>query len=136
MAAGGRCMTKSTTLFTGFMFLVLTGCGGSDGDDPYRSVASGLCEAAMKAEAGDTAGAEEVFYDIVHQPLHDLAAATSEVDRALAARLLEAKEAVESGLDTDQADVGEVFQALVAAAGEALVTTGHDGVPCAGSEDT
>lgn len=136
MAAGGRCMTKSTVLFAGLMFLVLTGCGGSDGDAPYRSMGSGLCEAAMKAEAGDTAGAEEVFYDIVHQPLHDLAAATSEVDRALAARLLEAKEAVESGLDTDQTEVGDVFQALVAAADDALVTTGHDGVPCGESADT
>lgn len=136
MAAGGRCMTKSTIIFAGFMLLVMTGCGGSGGDDPYRSVGPGLCEAAMKAEAGDMAGAEEVFYDIVHQALHDLAAATSEVDRELAARLLEAKESVESGLDTDQADIGDVFQALVAAAGEALVTTGHDGLPCGGSEDT
>jgi len=135
MAAGGRCMTKSTALFAGLMFLVLTGCSGSGGDDPYRSAGSGLCEAAGKAEAGDTAGAEELFYDIVHQPLHDLAAATSEVDRALAGRLLEAKEAVESGLDTDQVD-GDLFQALLAAADEALVTTGHDGVPCVGSEDT
>lgn len=135
MAAGGRCMTKSTALFAGLMFLVLTGCIESGGDDPYRSAGSGLCEAAMKAEAGDIAGAEELFYDIVHQPLHDLAAATSEVDRALAGRLLEAKESVESGLDTHQAD-GELFQALVVAADEALVTTGHDGVPCGGSADT
>lgn len=134
MAAGGRGMTKSTALLTGLMFLVLAGCGGPDADDPYRSVGSGLCEAATRAEAGDTAGAEEVFYDMVHQPLHDLAAATSELDRVLAARLLESKEELESGLETARADIGDMLQALVAAADEALVTTGHDGVPCAVSE--
>ena len=38
------------------------------------------------------------FFDRVHQPLHELAAEVAASDRAAAARLLEAKEAVEHDL--------------------------------------
>ena len=107
-------------------------CGGdSNPNDPYQSAALGLCEASMKAETNDVDAAGVEFYDTAHQPLHDLAAEVAEVDRALAARLLEAKEAVESGLDTRETELGESFHALVAAADEALTATGHRPMPCA-----
>ncbi|MGH8870451.1 MAG: hypothetical protein ACRDWS_00520 [Acidimicrobiia bacterium] len=121
----------------GVLAVVLTApacSGGSETENPYRLAASGLCEASTKAETGDASGAGEVFYDIVHQPLHDLAAETSEVDRAVAARLLEAKEAVESGFDTNQPDLNEDFRALVVATDEALAATGHDPLACSSSE--
>ncbi|MGH8872993.1 MAG: hypothetical protein ACRDWS_13585 [Acidimicrobiia bacterium] len=108
--------------------------GGSNPTDAYQTAASGLCEASSKAEMGDVDGAGEEFYDTAHQPLHDLAAEVTEVDRGIAARLLEAKEAVESGLDTRQSGLGEYFQALVAAADEALTATGHNPMPCAGGQ--
>jgi hypothetical protein len=122
-------LTRST-LLAGIALLFLAGCG-SGGDDPYLAAGSGLCEAAMKAEIGDAAGAETVFYDTVHQPLHDLAAEVSEANRAVAARLLEAKEAVESALDTGQPDTADAWQTLVVATDEALVATGHDRLSCA-----
>ena len=117
--------------------LTLSACGlNSDSDDPYRLVVSGLCEAEEQAVAGDITGAETVFYDSVHRLLHDLAAETADVDRAAAARLLEAMKAVESGLETDQSDIGEAFRDLVAATDEALTATGHDRMPCAVEEES
>lgn len=118
------------------VFLTAAACsGGSDTADPYRLASSGLCQVSTAAESSDIADAEEVFYDIVHQPLHDLAAETTEADRAVAARLLEAKEAVESAFDT-QSDLTEAIRALITATGEALATTGHDPLPCATLEDS
>jgi hypothetical protein len=123
-------LTRST-LLAGIALIFLAGCG-SGSDEPYLAAGSGLCDAAMKVETGDAAGAETVFYDTVHQPLHDLAAEVSEVDRAAAARLLEAKEAVESDLDTDPPEAdADAWQTLVAATEEALVVIGHDRLSCA-----
>lgn len=116
--------------------LTVAACsGGSDTADPYSLALSGLCEVSTAAESGDIAGAEELFYDIVHRPLHDLAAETTEADRAVAARLLEAKEAVESAIDT-QSDLIDAVRTLIAATGEALAATGHDPLPCATQEDS
>jgi len=86
------------------------------------------------AEMGDIDAAGDEFYDTAHQPLHDLAAEVAEVDREVAARLLEAKEAVESDLDTRPSGLGESFQVLVSATNEALTATGHSPMPCAGGE--
>jgi len=113
----------------------VTACGGgSDQSDGYQSAASGLCEASTGVDYGDIEGAESQFYDTVHQPLHDLAAEVSEVDRVIAARLLEAKEAVESGFDTDPAGLGEELRSLISAVDESLIAIGDDPPPCA-SED-
>jgi len=112
-----------------------TACrGASNPDDPYRSAASGLCEASTKADKGDVDGAGKEFYDTAHQPLHDLAAEVSDVDRAVAARLLEAKEAVESSLEGDQSELGDSFHSLIAAADQALTATGHSQTPCSPAE--
>jgi len=112
-----------------------TACRGeSNPDDPYLLAASGLCEASMRADMGDLDGAGVEFYDTAHQPLHDLAAEVSDVDRAVAARLLEAKEAVEYGLDGDQSELGDAFQSLVSAADQALSATGHSPMPCSPAE--
>jgi hypothetical protein len=100
--------------------------------DPYGTAATALCDAAGHARAADADAADTVFYDLVHQPLHDLAVEAAESDRAVAASLLEAKEAVESSLgDADPASVSDDFEQLVAATDQALATTSHPGVPCA-----
>lgn len=113
----------------------VTACGwGSDQSDGYQSAASGLCEASAEVDDGDIEGAESQFYDTVHQPLHDLAAEVSEVDRVIAARLLEAKEAVESRFETDSAGLGEAFRSLVSAVNESLTAIGHDSPPCTADE--
>jgi hypothetical protein len=113
----------------------VTACGGgSDRSDGYRSAASGLCEASAGVDDGDIEGAESRFYDTVHQPLHDLAAEVSEVDRVIAARLLEAKEAVESRFDTDPAGLGEALRSLESAVDESLTAIGHDLLPCTSDE--
>lgn len=110
----------------------VTACGGgSDQSDGYQSAASGLCEASAGVDDGDIEGAESQFYDAVHQPLHDLAAEVSEVDRVIAARLLEAKEAVESGFDGEPAGLGGALRSLVSAVDESLTAIGHDLLPCA-----
>jgi hypothetical protein len=93
-----------------------------------------LCEASTKADKGDVDGAGKEFYDTAHQPLHDLAAEVSDVDRAVAARLLEAKEAVESSLEGDQSELGDSFHSLIAAADQALTATGHSQTPCSPAE--
>lgn len=113
----------------------VTACSGrSTQGDPYPLAAKGLCAAAASAVAGDVAGAESHFYDTAHQPLHDLAAEVSEIDRVLAARLLEAKEAVESGLEEDQVEMGDAFRSLIGAVNESLTAAGHDPTPCGSDE--
>jgi hypothetical protein len=63
----------------------------------YGAVHTELCKAKAEADAGDLASAKRTFDD-VHAGIHELATATEEVDRAAAARLLEAKQRVEAGL--------------------------------------
>lgn len=119
-------------------FVLVTGvtaCGGeSNPSDGYQSAASGLCEATDMVDDGDIEGAESWFYDTVHQPLHDLAAEVSEVDRVTAARLLEAKEAVESGFDGETAGLGDALRSLVSTVDESLTAIGHDPPPCKSDE--
>ncbi len=89
--------------------LIVAGCGGgSDGGltvegerIPQRRINSaveGLCEARDQAPA-DVTKARAAFYDRSHEMLHVIATALQPVDIPQAARLLEAKEAVESDLD-------------------------------------
>jgi hypothetical protein len=53
-----------------------------------------LCEAAAHPDQART-----LFFDRSHESLHTVARALDDVDRALAAQLLEAKQAVESALN-------------------------------------
>jgi hypothetical protein len=63
-----------------------------------RGVVEALCEADDEA-ARDAEAARRIFFDRAHDPLHDIAEAAEEVDRSSAARLLEAKQAVEADLE-------------------------------------
>jgi hypothetical protein len=122
---------------------VLVGCG-DDGTDtsakptdrPSESQESGsvtstpesdyasVCVARDAAVAGDIDTARTSFD---HGPLHELADAALDVDRAVAAQLLEAKEAVESDLADQTTPAGQVaddLEALVRMTTAALVATG------------
>ncbi len=117
--------------------LALAACGGrSDGgpggDGTYRLMGEGLCQSTARAEEGDWAGARRAFFDSAHTPIHQLAAAAAEFDRAAAARLLEAKQAVEQDLaDRTPALVADLG-ALAAAASDALRAVGESPFGCGG----
>lgn len=78
----------------------LAACAGGSADAAEEPVTAALCDAM---EAADGATAAEVFERDAHPPLHDLADEVAEVDRDLAAAVLEAKFAVETltRADTD-----------------------------------
>jgi hypothetical protein len=118
--------------------LVLAGCGGDDSAPSpataapatattaasgrgYEAALLGLC-AARAAVGTDVNSARSTFYDRSHDSLHSIAADLEPLDRPLAARLLEAKEAVESGLRSDRAppSLGPGLDRLVEVTGQAL----------------
>jgi electron transfer flavoprotein alpha subunit len=85
-----------------------------------RGVVDALCD-AKDAAGQDPEEARMVFFDRAHDPLHDIAAAAGEVNRSSAARLLEAKQAVESDLNrTAGTELASDLGALVAATRDAL----------------
>lgn len=71
----------------------LAGCAGGATATAEEPVTAALCRAMAGADAG---GAGEIFERDAHGPLHDLADEVAEVDRDLAASVLEAKFAVET----------------------------------------
>ncbi|HWC12645.1 MAG TPA: hypothetical protein VG455_15660, partial [Acidimicrobiales bacterium] len=87
----------------------------------YGAAFDGLCTARRSAGT-DVNAARSTFYDRSHDPLHSLAQDLQPVDRALAARLLEAKEAVESGLRAHRPapSLGPDLDALLEVTGQAL----------------
>lgn len=110
--------------------LVGTACGaGGDKEvtsttrtpDRYGALYQGLCHTA--ARAGDVGAARRAFFDEAHQPLHELATATAAVDRPAAARLLEAKEAVEHDLDVEGPALREELDRLLQASRGAIAAT-------------
>lgn len=86
-----------------------------------------LCDAADQAASGDADRSRRTFLDGAHQPLHQLAADTAEHDRAAAADLLEAKEAVESA---DDSDLLAAYDRLLPAAVAALDVVDGPALPC------
>lgn len=77
--------------------LLVAACGNASADDD--TVLSALCDAIT---AEDVATAAEVFESDAHPRLHELAAAVQAQDRGVAARLLEAKYAVETVVRGDE----------------------------------
>lgn len=115
--------------------LIVTACGSSSATDDaptYVDVVAALCSARDAAAAADLEAAEASFYGDAHEPLHELAAATAEVDRSAAADLLRAKEAVESALagSVPAPVTTERLDALVEATRAATVALGHPAPGC------
>jgi len=85
-----------------------------------RGVVDALCEAKDEAPR-DPEAARTTFFDRAHDPLHDIAAAVEEVDRSSAARLLEAKQAVEADLEAmGTPELASDLGRLIAATRDAL----------------
>ena len=89
---------------------------GGDRPDRDRTVAV-VCRVASLAGDGDAGAAQHVFINEAHEPLHALAQAAADGgDRRAAARLLEAKEVVESATNgPTAADADALVTATVAA---------------------
>ena len=124
-------LTMAALAITG---LVAVGCGSGEEDattsDRYSGMTQGLCEVVDEAGAKGLGAAEQVFYDTVHGPLHDLAAEVAAADRDVAAGLLEAKQAAEAGLAARTGATTRSLAQLVDAAGRALDTIGHPPPSC------
>ena len=106
-------------ILAGFVALAVTAGDGSDDEatpSPATAVHRGLCRALRGAEAGDREVARMAFFDRSHDGLHDLARRAAEIDRSLAAELLEAKQQVEARLDGDEdgSDLAPDLRALAA----------------------
>ena len=84
-------------------------------------VVAALCEARGHV-LRDAGTAKAIFLDRAHDELHDLAGEVAEIDRSAAARLLEAKQAVEAELErrSSSADLAEELRALIASTRRAL----------------
>jgi len=94
------------------LMLAVSACGGSGGASPTArsttstavaaslvSAVDGLCLARSQVDADPTA-VRATFYDRSHDPLHTIARQLEAVDRTVAARLLEAKETVETDVSS------------------------------------
>lgn len=88
-----------TVVIVGAGWLALFALSG-DTDEVDGDVATvdGVCDAA-RAAGTDVAAARDVFFDLAHDGLHDLADRATNVDRTVAGELLRDKEQVEGLLD-------------------------------------
>ena len=83
----------------------------------------GCVDALVAARSGDAQDARAVFFDGAHDGLHDLAARTAEVDRAVTADLLRAKERIEALIDSrSTSDLQTALADLADATGAAART--------------
>jgi len=105
--------------------------GGGGTGSAFGSARDALCQSADAARQGDARRARAVFFDHAHDPLHELAAAAQERDRGAAARLLEAKQRVETGLEDAGPTLAEDLETLALATGRAMAAAGTtDPGPC------
>ena len=110
------------------LMIVAAACGGSTGNREEARLVdahAGLCLAATKPSA-----ARAIFFDRAHDALHEVARRLDNVDRAQAARLLEAKERVESGLNTTREHLSEDMLALADVYRQSLARLAVTVPPC------
>jgi hypothetical protein len=101
---------------------------------PTETALTQVCGALNAALAGELDMVRSTFD---HGPLHALADAATTVDRGVAARLLEAKAAVESDLTDPATPTGALvadLEALTAATAAAIGVTSTDVVPTCDQE--
>ena len=123
-------MTPSWRVFALVILVAATACAaGGDATStttrprPYAALYQGLCQ--TRAEAAQPAAARGTYFDRVHQPLHELAADAARADRTAAARLLEAKQALERDLAGDTSLLGDDLDRLLDATRRAIAATGR-----------
>ena len=122
-------MSRGRSVVAVVLLVVAAGCGTGDerstasNDDPYAQLYQGLCQA--RAQASQPEAAREIFFDRVHQPLHELATEAAGADRAAAAKLHEAKQAVERDLAHDPESLRGDLDRLAEATRRAIPATGR-----------
>lgn len=123
-------MSRGRAVVAAVLLVAAAGCAGAgDGgpttssDDRYAQLYQGLCQA--RAQASQPEVAREIFFDRVHQPLHELAAEAADADRAAAAKLHEAKHAVERDLADDPESLRGDLDRLAEATRRAIPATGR-----------
>lgn len=84
-----------------------------------------LCEAAAEPDA-----ARRLFFDRAHEQLHTVARALEDIDRALAAQLLQAKERVESELPNLPATLSDDLRRLAGVYRDGLGRLAITAPPC------
>lgn len=94
---------------------VITVQGTEYEEEELVGAVTALCTARAEAEAGDIEAVQAAFVGRAHIPLHVIAAAVEDEDRAAAARLLEVKQDVEAELagKQDEEELVEGFQELI-----------------------
>lgn len=98
-----------------------------DGAESAPTVLVAVCDVARAARQGDQRAAADLFVDQAHEPLHALASSTADGgDRGAAARLLEAKNAVESA---EPGPTPAAAEELVSATQVALAATAGSSPP-------
>jgi hypothetical protein len=108
---------------------------GDDASEPgpiaYDRTFAGLCDGVAAAGAGSLDRALGLFLRQSHTGLHELAAALSDADRRAAARLLEAKAAVEESLPARSASAEEDLAALLEATAAGIaIADGSEAPTC------
>ena len=112
------------------LLVLAAACGGSE-DRPSPEEArlvdahAALCEAVA-----EPARARTLFFDRSHDALHTVAGAVGDGDRALAARLLEAKQIVESELEASRPGRPEDLRRLADVYRTALGRLAITAAPC------
>ncbi len=127
----------------GFLYVSrLQGSGGPvEGTQLTREELKGayseLCRVRLLSET-DVEQATDLFYGRVHSPLHDIARGAGEVDRAAAARLLEAKNDVERALNQSAPgpDTTAALDRLLPRTAQALRSVGVTPSACSASRAT
>lgn len=119
------------------LLLFVTACGdgtpssGSAVTDPYSALLADTCETLDLAGDGDVKGAERVFENRVHGPLHDLAAEVEDVDRDVTADLLVAKNDVEEALKSlEEGGLTNRLRSLGDAVSRSIASLGGRDVGC------
>lgn len=123
-------MSRGRSVVAVVLLVVAAGCAGTGdegspttNDDRYAQLYQGLCQALARASQPEAA--RETFFDRVHQPLHELATEAAGADRAAAAKLHEAKQAVERDLAHDPESLRRDLDRLAKATRRAIAATGR-----------
>lgn len=125
----GRNVRRGVMAAAGLVIVLAVAAVAATRDDPappspYADAHAGLCDSRRLAGNGDADGARRAFFDRSHAPLHRLAADAGESDRAAAARLLEAKNAVERDFGGGPANLQSDLDRLLATTRSAIDVTG------------
>ncbi|MGQ0631524.1 MAG: hypothetical protein ACT4P1_10810 [Sporichthyaceae bacterium] len=127
----------AVTLLAAAVVLLALRRDDADSDDPFaNTLIADLCALRASTTALDVDAARIQFFDRAHEPLHRLAQQLSEDHRSQAARLLEAKQVVESQLSQGRGpDPVEDLDPLITETAQGFTLLGADVAPSCLTEE-